>query len=146
MKDLLDEYGFDSEPINFSPECRGALTGETGFLTPEDLVDFDAALDTFINGAYYKCPVSAADLVDKVDALKHEREYVFYNMMLQVRSTHGGGGFALPTGGEGFTEEGFTISEATYCDFVWRQPRRNCCASSRRRRACRERRRGLVGT
>ena len=57
-------------------------TGVLRFLTPEDLIDFDAALDTFVNGDYYRCPVSAADIVDKVDALRHERQYKFYAMML----------------------------------------------------------------
>ena len=83
LADILDEYGFDTDIEHYAPQAHQALTGRTGFLTPDDQSDFDAAVDALVNGAYYKCPVSSAEVVDKVDQLRHERKFVFYNDILQ---------------------------------------------------------------
>lgn len=82
VKELLDEFEFESDPSHFTPDCRDALTGNTGYLTPDDLANFDVGLDAYINGSFYKCPVSAVDMVEKVDRLREERKFVFYNMLL----------------------------------------------------------------
>ena len=60
--DLLEEYGFEIEPSHFTPTAHEALTGNTGFLTPRDLEEFDAELDAFLNGK--RTPCSLARLLD----------------------------------------------------------------------------------
>ena len=60
------------------------LTGETGFLTPDDLREFDAAVNSFCNGKYYLYPAPAIEMRDKVDDLRFERETVFYHMILEA--------------------------------------------------------------
>jgi len=82
--DLLDEYGFDTDETHLTPTTMQALTGQTGFLTPDDLTQFDAALDAYLNGKYYECPATGPELVDKLDALRMERQATFYNLLLQA--------------------------------------------------------------
>ena len=62
--ELLEDYGFEIEPSHFANDAE-ALTG-TRVLTPEDL-DGSTRADAFLNGKYYECPVTCADL-DKIDA------------------------------------------------------------------------------
>lgn len=83
VKELLDDFEFESDTSHFTPTAHHALTGKTGYLTPDDLADFDVALDAYVNGSFYKCPVGADDMVDKIDRLREERKFVFYNMLLQ---------------------------------------------------------------
>jgi len=80
--DFLVEYGFDTDVTHFTPEAVQCITGNSGFLTPEDLQEFDTAVDTFVNGTYYLCPVAAAEIVDHVDEKRHQRQHVFYNNIL----------------------------------------------------------------
>jgi len=80
---LLESYGFEVEPDNFHPVARGALVGNTGFLTPADQAHFDKNIDAYINGEFYQCELSAAELVDNLDNLRHERGYVFNSLIIQ---------------------------------------------------------------
>ena len=83
LKELLVDAGFETDKSNYTPEAKKVLTGETGFLTPDDLREFDDAINCFLNGKYYLYPAPAAEMVDKVENLRHEREFVFYHMILE---------------------------------------------------------------
>ena len=69
MAALLEEYGFDTVESHYTPLSEDCITGNTGFLTPDDLKEFDVAVDTYLNGKFYLCPVSAAEIVDRIDAV-----------------------------------------------------------------------------
>ena len=84
LAELLEEVGFETDVDNFTPEAKNVLTGETGFLTPDDLREFDSAVDSFCNGKYYLYPAPAIEMRDKVDDLRFEREAVFYHMILEA--------------------------------------------------------------
>jgi len=83
LKELLVDAGFETDKSNYTPESKNVLTGETGFLTPDDLKEFDDAVNCFLNGKYYLYPAPAGEMVDKVENLRHEREFVFYHMILE---------------------------------------------------------------
>lgn len=84
LADLLEEVGFETDVNNYKPEAKNVLTGETGFLTPDDMREFDEAVDAFLNGKYYLYPAPAIEMRDKIDDLRYERETVFYHMILEA--------------------------------------------------------------
>lgn len=51
------------------------VTGNTGFLTPRDLKDFDEAIDAFVNGKFYACGFTAEEIVGKL-AVRHGISFV----------------------------------------------------------------------
>lgn len=84
LAELLEEVGFGTDVNNYTPDAKDVLTGETGFLTPDDLREFDAAVNAFCNGKYYLYPAPAIEMRDKVDDLRFERETVFYHMIMEA--------------------------------------------------------------
>lgn len=83
MVRLLEQYGFEIDLKQFTPTARNAITGNLGLLTPMDRSAFDLKLDGYVNGNFYDCEFTASVMVDELDALRHERQYVFYNMLMQ---------------------------------------------------------------
>ncbi|GMI11247.1 hypothetical protein TrVE_jg2968 [Triparma verrucosa] len=84
LAELLEDVGFETDENNYKPEAKNCLTGETGFLTPDDLREFDEAVNCFLNGKYYLYPAPAIEMRDKIDDLRYERETVFYHMILEA--------------------------------------------------------------
>lgn len=84
LAELLEDVGFETNENNYKPEANNVLTGETGFLTPDDLREFDDAVNSFLNGKYYLYPAPAIEMRDKIDDLRYERETVFYHMILEA--------------------------------------------------------------
>mmetsp|Transcript_35568 Transcript_35568/g.120505 ORF Transcript_35568/g.120505 Transcript_35568/m.120505 type:complete len:1384 (+) Transcript_35568:259-4410(+) len=84
FKTLLSEFQFDFDAAHLAPEAYGVLTGRTGFLTPDDLMNFDAQTDKYLNGPYYGCPSTDLEILERVDNLRHEREHTFYHTVLQA--------------------------------------------------------------
>ena len=84
FKTLLSEFQFDFDAAHLAPEAYGVLTGRTGFLTPDDLMLFDAQADRYLNGPYYSCPSTDVEILERVDNLRHEREHTFYHTVLQA--------------------------------------------------------------
>ena len=82
FKTLLSEFQFDFDAAHLAPEAYGVLTGRTGFLTPDDLMNFDAQTDKYLNGPYYGCPSTDLEILERVDNLRHEREHTFYHTVL----------------------------------------------------------------
>jgi len=83
MTKLLEQYGFEIDVAHFTPRAVNALTGNFGLLTPSDRQEFDRKLDSYVNGMFFDCEFTASVVVDAIDNLRHERQYVFYNMLMQ---------------------------------------------------------------
>ena len=56
LAELLRESYFETNEDNYTPQAHMSLTGKTGFLTPDDLRDFDQAVDALVNGASSSAP------------------------------------------------------------------------------------------
>ncbi|KAJ8603613.1 hypothetical protein CTAYLR_004843 [Chrysophaeum taylorii] len=84
FEQLLADYDLEFDSGHLAPEAYNVLTGRTGFLTPDDLAAFDKAVDAYLNGPYYTNPSTDVEIVERVDRVRHEREHVFYNAMLQA--------------------------------------------------------------
>ncbi|CAM9458599.1 unnamed protein product [Pylaiella littoralis] len=82
MFKLIQERGFDTSLEVLLPECCGVLMTDTGYLTPTDLDEFDKAVDRFINGDYYRHPLTAEAILDVVKELKASRKNEFYERMV----------------------------------------------------------------
>lgn len=68
---LLQLYGFEVDKSRFTPKAHQALTGATGYLRPDDLLDCDREIDRLVNGNFFEShPTAPLDLVDRLDALK----------------------------------------------------------------------------
>ena len=85
VQKVLTDYGYDYDPNHLTPEAYRVLTSgkTTGFLTEDDLENFDKAVDRYLNGAYYSHSATDADVIERLDSLKQEREHVFYNAILR---------------------------------------------------------------
>ncbi|KAJ1448997.1 hypothetical protein M885DRAFT_537236 [Pelagophyceae sp. CCMP2097] len=81
---LIGDYKFDTEIGHLAPEAYDALTGRTGFLSPDDLGAFDRAIDGYLNGAYYTCVATDVEIMDRVDRLRSERQHAFFHALLQM--------------------------------------------------------------
>jgi hypothetical protein len=60
------------------------LRDGTGFLTPEDLAEFDQAVHEYMNGEYYRCPATGEELVESVTKLRDKREFDLYYSIVQT--------------------------------------------------------------
>jgi len=76
VEKLLAHYGFEINLTHFSPFTKDALVGNTGMLTADDLRAFDMSLDDYLNGPFYDSLTTSTVLIDKLDHLRHERQYV----------------------------------------------------------------------
>ena len=82
--ELTAEEDFYLDPASLSPIAVEVLKEGTGFLTPDDLAEFDQAVDELLNGEYFKCPSSARELVDAVVQLRAFREDEIYLNVLHT--------------------------------------------------------------
>ena len=86
LEDLLDEEGFGFVKENATPISNEVLDEGTGYLTPQDLIEFDAAVDEYLNGNYFRCPSSGYEITDKLVQLREDRENQLYLTILRVLS------------------------------------------------------------
>jgi len=80
---MLDNYGFETDQERFTPRARDVIIGSSGYLTPIDLKNVDDQLDGFCNGKFYENASTADEIIDKIDALRHQRQYIFFNLLFQ---------------------------------------------------------------
>lgn len=80
----LTDADFVMEKSSAKPVAADCLVDGTGYLTPEDLLEFDIAVDEFINAEYYKCPASGAELVASIVKLREYRETELYLTILRT--------------------------------------------------------------
>lgn len=82
IEELLFDEDFSFVRENAVPQAYEVLEDGTGFLSPEDLAEFDQAIDEYVNGEYYKCPSSGAEIVEKLVQLREYRESEIYLAVL----------------------------------------------------------------
>ena len=84
LEDILDEEEFGFIRENATPISNEVLDSGTGFLTPLDLIEFDAAVDEYINGNYFRCPSSGYEITSKLVELREDRENELYLVILRT--------------------------------------------------------------
>lgn len=63
---------------NVQPLATETLEEGTGFLTPQDLDEFDDAINEYVHGELYLCPASGSEIVKAVSDLRDFRETELY--------------------------------------------------------------------
>lgn len=56
----------------------------TGFLHPQDLIEFDLAMDEYLNGEFYNCPSNGKEIITKLVNLRNQRENNLYLIILEI--------------------------------------------------------------
>ncbi|CAM9220260.1 unnamed protein product [Ectocarpus sp. 4 AP-2014] len=79
---LILNRGFDTCLEALVPQCCMVLMSNTGYLTPPDLDEFDKAINRFINGDFYRHPLTAETILDVVQDLRATRKKEFYERMV----------------------------------------------------------------
>ena len=82
LEEFLEDEGFEFDREFATPYASGVLKGGTGFLSPDDLIEFDKAVDEYLNGEYYKCPASGFELTENLANLLQKREDDLYSTIL----------------------------------------------------------------
>lgn len=82
LRELLEEEDFEVVYEHFTPVAFEVLSDGTGFLTPDDLEEFDQAVDEYINGEYYQCPALGEEIVQSLVKLRENRETELYLTVL----------------------------------------------------------------
>ena len=82
LEEFLEDEGFDFDKDYATPFASGVLKGGTGFLTPDDLTEFDKAVDEYLNGEYYNCPSSGFEIVENLANTLQKREDDLYSTIL----------------------------------------------------------------
>eukprot|EP01035_Chromulina_nebulosa_P018068 gene18068-23715_t len=77
LEELLELEDFVFIRGHTKPYAYEVLDDGLGFLTPEDLIEFDLAIDEYINHEYFKCPATAEEIVKGITVLREERENGF---------------------------------------------------------------------
>ena len=84
FQDLIADEDFVINPGAMAPQAFEVLQDGTGFLTPDDLAEFDQAVDEYVNGEYYCCPATAEEIVVSVTKLRETRETEIYLNVLNT--------------------------------------------------------------
>eukprot|EP00981_Chlorochromonas_danica_P007020 scaffold1524_cov182-Ochromonas_danica.AAC.4 len=84
LTELLEDEDFAVNRDCLQPSAIEVLEDGTGFLTPEDLAEFDIAVHEFLNGEYYKCPATAEEIVASVTQLREDRETELYLVVIRA--------------------------------------------------------------
>lgn len=78
LKRLLTAEDFVINMDNVQPLATETLEDGTGFLTPQDLDEFDDAINEYVHGELYLCPASGQEIVKAVVDLRDFRETELY--------------------------------------------------------------------
>ena len=84
FEDLIKDEDFVIGANSLTPIAFEVLRDGTGFLTPEDLAEFDQAVNEYMNGEYYRCPATGEELVESVTKLRDKREFDLYYLIVQT--------------------------------------------------------------
>jgi hypothetical protein len=82
FEELMSDEDFVVAPHSMSPVAYEVLSDGTGFLTPDDLAEFDTAVDEYSNGEYFKCPATGEEIVSCITKLREIRETELYLTIL----------------------------------------------------------------
>lgn len=78
LEELLTDEDFVFDTSAVGPTSCEVFEDGTGFLTPDDLSEFDQAVDEYLNGEYYKCPSTGVEIVNAIVELRDFRETELY--------------------------------------------------------------------
>lgn len=78
LKNKLTEEDFVINMENVQPLATETLEDGTGFLTPQDLDEFDDAINEYVHGELYLCPASGTEIVKSIVDLRDFRETELY--------------------------------------------------------------------
>ncbi len=81
---MLEEEDFSIARDHMTPTACEVIEDGAGFLSPNDLAEFDKAVDEYCNGEYFKCPASAKEIVSAVAKLREYRETDLYLTILKT--------------------------------------------------------------
>lgn len=84
FEELIVDEDFVIEASSMAPQAFEVLQDGTGFLTPDDLAEFDQAVDEYLNGEFYTCPATAEEIVASVTKLREFRETEIYLNVLNT--------------------------------------------------------------
>jgi hypothetical protein len=79
----LRQHEFEVDERCTEPIVENFVVGGTGLLTPEDLRDFDDAVDMYVNADYYRTNANSAEMVSKLVALRDTRESSLYTQIIE---------------------------------------------------------------
>jgi len=74
--------GFEIEVDNLKPPVTNVLVGGKGYLSSNDLVEFDSLVDGRINGQFYLQPVPIGDIVLHIKKLRDSRQRETHKMIV----------------------------------------------------------------
>ena len=78
LEKKLTEEDFVINMDNVQPLATETLEEGTGFLTPQDLDEFDDAINEYVHGEMYMCPASGKEIVKSLVDLRDFRETELY--------------------------------------------------------------------
>ena len=84
IEELLEDEDFEVDMEAAFPTSSEILEDGTGYLTPQDLGQFDQAVHEYLNGEYFKCPASGIELVMRLSKLREYRETEIYLIVLEA--------------------------------------------------------------
>jgi hypothetical protein len=82
--EMLEENDFECSLLSSHPIANEILTDGTGFLTREDISEFDQACHEYLNGEFFNFPASGEELVAALARLREEREREMYLLVLKT--------------------------------------------------------------
>ncbi|KAJ1423724.1 hypothetical protein B484DRAFT_398556 [Ochromonadaceae sp. CCMP2298] len=82
FQELIEDEDFVLSEASMSPVAFEVLQDGTGFLSPDDLGEFDQAVDEYLNAEYYRCPATAEEIVQSLTSLRESRETEIYLTIL----------------------------------------------------------------
>jgi len=84
FEELIKDEDFVIGANSLTPIAYEVLRDGTGFLIPEDLAEFDQAVNEYMNGEYYRCPATGEELVQSVTKLRETREFDLYYLIVRT--------------------------------------------------------------
>jgi len=83
LERLLKKADFVFDLDNCRAKTTKFLNGNTGFLTPKDLRDFDHLVDAHLNGNFLSLSTSITDVVNRIAELRKKRQNAVFNRVLE---------------------------------------------------------------
>lgn len=84
IEELLGDEDFEFDRQASKPVAGDVLLDGMGFLSPDDLSEFDRAVHEYVNGEFFRCPASGEEIVEAITKLRDFREDELYLAILNT--------------------------------------------------------------
>ena len=84
MLKLLEKEKFLVDKGRLCPLAENVIAGNSGYLLPTDLKEFDEAVNLCLNGSFFLYSQSVKDAVRSITVLRQDREYSTHRAMLET--------------------------------------------------------------